>query len=60
MVRPDKATLLSLYTRDGLTDSQIARQFHVSRQTVWRWRKHYGIELVTQQVYKVRVQKGDS
>lgn len=34
------AELLSLYVRRaGITDSELARAIHVSRQTVFRWRE---------------------
>lgn len=57
--RPNKAHLLSLYTQEGLTDSQVAKRYGVNPSTVWRWRQHYGIEVTTKQVYTVQVQKGD-
>lgn len=58
MQTPTKTQLLELY-REGLTDSQVAKRFRVSRQTVWRWRKEYGIRLDVTQVYRVRVKEGD-
>lgn len=58
--RPTKEHLLELYTRDGLTDSKIARQFGVSPSTVWRWRQKYGIELSVKQLYEVRLKGGET
>lgn len=58
--RPAKEALLSLYTQEGLTDSQVARRLGVSYSTVWRWRQHYGIELSVKQLYEVRLKGGES
>lgn len=58
MKKPDKATLLQLYAKDGLTDVQVAKRLGVNPSTVWRWRKSYGIELTTEQLYRVRLKKG--
>jgi transposase len=58
--RPTKEHLLSLYTQERLTDSQIAQRFNVSPSTVWRWRKKYGIELDVKQLYEVRLKGEDT
>lgn len=57
MKRPSKKLLLQLYGKDRLTDAQVAARFNVSPSTPWRWRRHYGIELLTG-VYTVAVLKG--
>jgi transposase len=55
--RPDKESLLTLYTR-GLSDSQIARRLKVNRSTVYRWKRHYGIEVKYAQKFTARLVKG--
>jgi transposase-like protein len=42
--RPEKQDLLTMYTR-GLSDGQIARRLKVNRSTVYRWKRHYGIQV---------------
>lgn len=56
--RPSRDTLISLYTREGLTDGQIARRFKVNASTVYRWKRHYGIEVKYAQRFTVRLVKG--
>lgn len=56
--RPTRDAFISLYTRDGLTDTQIARQLKVNRSTVYRWKKKYGIETDTKQLFLVRLKRG--
>jgi transposase len=56
MKRPDKVTLLSMYT-SGMNDTQVAGQYKVSRQTIYRWRKEYGIEVEFKRLLKVRVRR---
>ena len=55
--RPEKGALLPLYTEEGLTDREIARRLKVDPSTVYRWRKHYGIEVEFKQLFKVRVRR---
>lgn len=56
--RPTRDALLSLYTRDGLTDSEIARRLKVNSSTVYRWKRHYGIETDYKQIFEVRLKRG--
>ena len=58
MKRPSKERLLSLYTKEGLTDSEIARRLEVNPSTVYRWKQHYGIETDIKQLFQVRVKRG--
>jgi len=58
MKRPGKDELLSMYTKDRLTDGQIARRLEVNRATVYRWRRHYGIEITTERHFQARVKMG--
>lgn len=56
--RPEKEALITLYTDEGLTDGQIARRLKVDRTTVYRWKRHYGIEIAYRQVFQARVKRG--
>lgn len=38
---PDKKLLLSGWTRDGLTDEEIAKKIGISRSTLSEWKKKY-------------------
>ena len=38
---PEGLTLLRGWTRDGLTDAEIARRIGVRRQTVYEWMSRY-------------------
>ena len=53
--RPAKEALITLYTDEGLTDGQIARRLEVNRTTVYRWKRHYGIQVTYRQVFKAQV-----
>jgi transposase len=55
--RPAKDALIKLYTH-GLTDEQIARRLEVNRSTVYRWRRHYHIEVKCAPTYTARLVKG--
>jgi transposase-like protein len=55
--RPEKETLITLYT-SGLSDWQIARRLKVNRSTVYRWRRHYGIQVTTDHTFTARLVKG--
>lgn len=59
MNQPDKDTLLNLY-KQNLTDKQVAAIFSVNPSTAWRWRKHHGIRISVQTVYRVTVLKGET
>jgi len=56
--RPSKATLIELYTKERLTDTQIARRLKVNPSTVYRWKRHYGIKTTTKQLFRVRLERG--
>ena len=43
--RPSREELIRLYTREGLTDAEIAERYGVNKSTVYRWKKHYGIKV---------------
>lgn len=58
MKRPTKDELLSLYTEQGLTDGQIARRYKVNRATAYRWRRHYGIEVIIERHFRARLKRG--
>jgi transposase-like protein len=48
-----------MYSNEGLTDSQIAERYQVNRTTVYRWRKHYGIEIEVKQIFRARLRGGE-
>jgi transposase len=47
-----------MYSKEGFTDRQIAKRLNVNTSTVYRWRKHYGIEIEVKQIFRARLKRG--
>lgn len=56
--RPEKGILIAMYTR-GLSDGAVAKELCVDPSTVWRWRRHYGIQLTMQRRFFAQLHKGE-
>ena len=46
--RPDEEqkALYELWRRSGLTGTEFCKQNHISTNSLWRWRKKFGMEVI--------------